>query len=59
MSDNQTTGLVESAIPVCPRCKRRLLWGRCEQEYSICNRCADVEYERYQERAEWEYYHRG
>jgi hypothetical protein len=43
--------------PLCPHCKKRHLWSTDERELHICNYCADRQYERHQERREWEYYH--
>lgn len=41
----------------CPNCKTGLLIDDIEIETGICGSCADREYEREQERREFEYYH--
>lgn len=48
----------EDKIETCPFCKKRGLFSQDEKDLRICNRCADRQYENYQEQAEWNYYHR-
>lgn len=40
------------------KCKcGRLLIDEIELDTELCERCADLEFRKYQERIEWDYYH--